>query len=272
MDNFNFNRFVRTCKWCFYEQSAKLLKWTTASLIVTLAVELFFVTIFRKMTPGDMPDMRSTYQMGVMTSCGICSAFVLIAIMFAFSNIFAWLKNKQKRIAFLMLPATNLEQWIAAVVFALIVFPVCISLGYVVGDYARCGIFYAMGEEWLPGTNFLFKVLGIKNSVSGFDVCGFALTVWGASCFILAGTWLRKGQFVIPTVFYIVLMALLGYLAKNYHNEIAEMIVNGISNGYSSVMRYSVATFFFLVALFNYWLSYRLFTRFQIITSKWTNL
>ena len=240
-------------------------------MIVTIAVEMFFVTMFRFANKQDISDI-SPYQMSVKVSSAMCSVFVLIAVLLAYSNVFAWLKNKQKRIAFLMLPSTNFERWTIAIIFALIIFPVCISMGFVVGDYIRDGIYYVMGKEWMSGTGYLLNVLGIKNNASGFDLLGLAVTAWSASCYILAGTWFKKGQFVVPTVFIIALMSFLTYLANHYGNEIARMVVKGVSYGYADAMRYSVTSFIFLAAIFNFWLSYRLFKRFQIITSKWTNL
>ncbi|MBO4821184.1 MAG: hypothetical protein J5548_06925 [Prevotella sp.] len=270
MDNFNFNRFVRTFKWCFYEQRGKLLKWTTVAMIVTFAVEMFFVFMLKNKT-NDMGSMPA-YQAAVEISSTISSLFLMIAVMMANSNIFEWMKTKQKRAAYLTLPATNLERWTSALIFALVVFPVCISMGFVVGDYIRDGIYYVLGKEWMSGTGYLLNVLGIKNNAMEFDLLGLAVTVWSASCYILAGTWFKKGQFVVPTVFIIALMSFLTYLANHYGNEIAEMVVKGVSKGYADTMKYSVISFIFLAAIFNLWLSFRLFKRFQIISTNWTNL
>ena len=266
MNNFNFNRFARTFKWCFYEQRGKLFKWSVVTLMVTLAVELFFVFLMRKANNGAEPP----YEMAVQISCGMNTIYVLIAFMVAFCNVFAWLKNKQKRAAFLTLPASNLERWLSAIIFALILFPLGISLGYFLGDLARSGLYCALGEEWLPGYKYFFELF--NGNSPKIHVLPFSIQLWGASCFILAGTWLRKGQFVITVIFQILLSFLLKYIADTFHNEIAEMLVKNSSEGFSAALEYGVSIVLILVSIFHFWLSYRLFTRFQIITSKWTNL
>jgi len=129
-----------------------------------------------------------------------------------------------------------------------------------------------LGEQWLPRTKSLLHMYGVEDGASGFDVKKMVMGLWGSSCFIGMGTWLRKGQFVITASLQVLLMAILMYVVKTYHNEIAEMIVNDAAVGSSSALRYGVSIFFFLVAIFNFWLSFRLFKRFQIISSNWFNL
>ena len=261
MNNFNFNRFARTFKWYFYEQRGKLLKWSVIALIVTLAVELFFVFILKKANAAtDVP----AYQIAVQSSCAMSTLYVIIAILVAFSNVFSWLKNKQKRAAFLTLPATNLERWIIAIIFALILFPVGIALGYFLGDIVRTGLYYVMGEEWLPGYKYYFDLFKIQ---SGFNLSMFSSMLWSASCFILAGTWLRKGQFVFGFVFWALILFLLSRLSMTLRDHNIEFLREN-----STTLKYGVSIFFLLVSIFHFWLSYKLFTRYQIITSKWTNL
>ncbi|MBR6181142.1 MAG: hypothetical protein IKQ77_08025 [Prevotella sp.] len=270
MDNFNFNRFVRTMTWCFYEQRGKLLKWSAIAMIVTFAVEMFFVFMLR----NQADDMASApaYQAAVDVSSIMSLLFIMIAVMVANSNIFDWMKSKQKRAAYLTLPATNLERWTSAFIFALVIFPVSIFLAYILGDLLRNGLLYLLGEQWLPRTKSLLHMYGVEDGASGFDVKKMVMGLWGSSCFIVMGTWFRKGQFVITASLQVLLMAILMYVVKTYHNEIAEMIVNDAAVGSSSALRYGVSIFFFLVAIFNFWLSFRLFKRFQIISSNWFNL
>ena len=99
-----------------------------------------------------------------------------------------------------------------------------------------------------------------------------AIFLWSISLYVLAGTWFRKGQFVIATFFQIVISALLGYLTKVFKNEILDILVNGISAGQEDLLAYGIIAVIFALALFHFWLSYHLFTRFQLITSKWNNV
>ena len=256
--------------WCFYEQRGKLLKWSAIAMIVTFAVEMFFVFMLR----NQADDMASApaYQAAVDVSSTMSLLFIMIAVMVANSNIFDWMKSKQKRAAYLTLPATNLERWTSAFIFALVIFPVSIFLAYILGDLLRNGLLYLLGEQWLPRTKSLLHMYGVEDGASGCDVKKMVMGLWGSSCFIVMGTWLRKGQFVITASLQVLLMAILMYVVKTYHNEIAEMIVNDAAAGSSSALRYGVSIFFFLVAIFNFWLSFRLFKRFQIISSNWFNL
>lgn len=275
MERFNIKRFWHTLRWFFYENRGNILKWTLGIMLATTLLQLLLIGISPKKSTSieGFPEGSSPYQLTVMVVNSLCMVIVVIASAVVNSNIFGMLKNKQKRIAFLTLPATNLERWTVAFLFAVIIIPACILAAYVLGDLLRNIVFYIQGQEWVTGFNFFFSKIRPQFNMSFIAIMlQCAIFLWSISLYVLAGTWFRKGQFVIATFFQIVISALLGYLTKVFKNEILEILVNGISAGQEDLMAYGIIAVIFGLALFHFWLSYHLFTRFQLITSKWNNV
>lgn len=273
MGKFNIKRFWLTFKWFFYENRGHIVKWTLGIMLATTLLQMCLVGIITHTTTEieGIPQNSSPYQMAVMMVNSICTVIVVLGVLFVNSNVFGMLKQKQKRIAFLTLPATNLERWTVAILFAVIIIPACIVAGYALGDLLRNIVYYIQGHEWVWGFNTFFSKVGPQLGFTT-EMLQDAIALWSISIYVLAGTWFTKGQFVIATGFQIVLTALLGYLANVFKNEIISILVNGIEAGQEDLIAYGVIAAVFALALFNFWLSYRLFTRFQLITSKWTNV
>lgn len=275
MERFNIKRFWLTLRWFFYENRGNILKWTLGIMLATTLLQLILIGITPKKTTSieGFPEGSSPYQLTVMAVNSLCMVIVAIASAVVNANIFGMLKNKQKRIAFLTLPATNLERWTVAFLFAVIIIPACILAAYVLGDLLRNIVFCIQGQEWVTGFNFFFSKIRPQFNMSFIAIMlQCAILLWSISLYVLAGTWFRKGQFVIATFFQIVISALLGYLTKVFKNEILEILVNGISAGQEDLMAYGIIAVIFALALFHFWLSYHFFTRFQLITSKWNNV
>ena len=236
MKNFNIKRFWQTFKWYFYENRGLILKWTASVALVTAILELLFVGLVSMSKPSE-PGF-SPYTLGLFAANSICVVLIMFSVLYINSYIFGWIKQKQKRIAFLTLPATNLERWTTATLYAAVIIPACIIAGYLVGDVVRNIVFYLPSKGW----------------VFGFDA------------FILGGTWFKKAPFIVITAIELALTLSLGYLAKVCDAPWLNLWSN--QDGATGVVHLIILVAF---SIFNLWLSYRIFKRFQIITSNWTN-
>ena len=275
MGKFNIKRFWLTLKWFFFENRGQIIKWMLGIMLATTLLQMGLVGINTHTTTRveGMPQDLTPYQMAVTVVNTICTFIVVLAVLFVNSNVFGMLKTKQKRIAFLTLPATNLERWTVAILFAVVLVPAFIVVGYFLGDVLRNIVYAIQGHEWVWGFNIFFSKTSPQGE-NGFvaKLLQYAIILWSISLYVLAGTWFRKGQFIIATFFQILITALLDYLANTFKNEILEILVNGISAGQENLMAYGIIAVITALVLFHFWLSYRIFTRYQIITSKWSNI
>lgn len=275
MGKFNIKRFWLTLKWFFYENRSMIVKWTLGIMFATtlLQMGLIGISTFSTTSVEGMPQDSTPYKMAVVVVNSLCTFIVIIGMLFINSNVFGMLKNKQKRIAFLTLPATNLERWTVAILFAVIIIPACILGGYFLGDVLRNIVYTIQGHEWVWGTSIIFsKIVPLEGFSLPAKLLQYAFALWSVSLYVLAGTWFRKGHFIIATFFQIAITTLIGYLANTFKYEILEILANGIEAGQENLIGYGIIAVIFALGLFHFWLSYRLFTRFQLITSKWTNV
>ena len=275
MGKFNIKRFWLTFKWFFYENRGLIVKWSLGIMLGVTLLQMGLTGISSHSTTNVSGNLggATPYQWAVQMANSLCMAVVVIAIVVVNSNVFGMLKQKQKRIAFLTLPATNLERWTVAILFAVIIIPACIVAAYALGDLLRNIVFYIQGREWLYGFRFFFMQSSLGRGVSiATKVFEFAVMAWVVSIYVLAGTWFTKAQFVIATFFHLALSTLVGYLSTIFKSEILSILAYGIKAGQDGHLGYSIIAFIFALAIFNFWLSYRIFTRFQLITSKWTNV
>ena len=88
--------------------------------------------------------------------------------------------------------------------------------------------------------------------------------IWLGSTYILGATLLRKAPFVIVSAVHLILIFLFAYIITKFFRHSGHISIN--------IPDYAKTVGFLLLTVFNYCVGYRLFKRFQLITSKWTNL
>ena len=186
-----------------------------------------------------------------------------------------------------MLPATNLEKYLAVVLFVTVVGAVTLFLGFALGDTLRMvvrSVFY--NDEWfslipavwhnltpsLYPANFHYDTVEPMSYlvIHFLGVVGFF--VWVHSLYMFGGTLLRKYAFVFTSLFGIALIMLLTWLFREM--SISTSCVELIDNHYVRVVGmgdYIICVFEYVLIVFNYWASFRIFKGFQLITNKWMN-
>ena len=272
MDNFNIKRFGHTFRWYFCENRGRLLAWTAGLTLGIFVVQ----SLFLGMTIAHIEGLQLTSEIiaGVcVPMSGICALFTL---WFVFSQIFSTLKTKQKRIAYLTLPATNLERYLAAFLMAVVVWPICVMLAVALGDTLRMVFFGLLGKGWVSGVVTYFSSEG--NHLTGWEkvlnyVSDFSLSAWVCSAFILGGTWFRKRQFLFTGIIMIVLTTAFVWLCAKLHINYEIWAFDSVTKEvHMTWLVYPSIIGFLVLSLLNFWGSYQIFKRFQIITSKWVNI
>ena len=275
MKDFDIKRFCKTFRWVFSVNFRELAIWSLG-----LGVGLFVMnTIMLTLRSGDNHDGLGYVTFNVIS--------VIVSYLVCLGSIFVPYTKKGKREALLMLPATNLEKYLAIVLFVTVVGALTIFLGFVLGDTLRMvvrSVFY--GDRWMTMIPAVWDILtpSIYPANGHYDVVepmSYLLIhfisvvgsfVWVHSLYMLGGTLLRKYAFVFTNLFGIALIMLLTWLFREM--SISTSCVELIDNHYVRVVGmgdYIICVLEYVLIVFNYWASFRIFKDFQLITNKWMN-
>jgi hypothetical protein len=213
---------------------------------------------------------------------GFFVVYIIIGVVVGICNLFVELDKKPRRQAFLMLPATNLEKFLAATVFATVSGFVMMHLSFIVGDTLRVvfrALFY--GDSW---NSFVFpEVVKMMtfDGISSYHSLGYRLMslaflvsglVWLHSFYTLGGTLFRKYAFVISSIVLVAGITAFVWFKRHHGGSMfytyytADVMEEGVG-----AMTYVLTAFFAVFSVVNYWLSFRIFKGFELITNKWLN-
>jgi hypothetical protein len=204
--------------------------------------------------------------------CEAVGAFSLIAMFIFFlvaaSILYRSEQKKQQRIAWLMLPATNLEKflsrWIYMVVFSL----VGGMLTFFIADAIHIAYLWISRNPVMTATPFFFNTFPHQGKydplLNIINVYGMMITIH--AFFLLGSVLFRKYHFIISGALVVLAFAVIASL----YNASGLYVYNG-------VMARTVTDIVFIVfevcaiVLFT-WLTYRLFCRWQVVTHIFVNL
>ena len=295
MKRFNINRFGKTLRWVVSVNFRKLLLWFAGSVLAVFLGEI----IFKVMNPYGSPlnMLRDISQFLTMI-------LILVSLIMA-SSIVSSINEKRKREAFLMLPASNLEKFLSLLVYSTVICIAVAFLAIVLGDALRMFSYWAAGYQGMPyeGESYYYSVKSdeygevfwwssvipmlIKNITPNialsaplpvdFVVVQWAFIIgmilWVHSTYILGGTLLRKYSFVGTSVFVILLDTLIirliiasGMTMFHTQWDNGELIEYEIG-----VVSWIIAFVSPILSALNYWASFQIFKRFELITNKWMN-
>ena len=305
MNSFNINRFGQTFRWVLATNFRNFLAWTLGAALGVFLMEMILVAF------SVHPDGGNYVPLLYSTISQICLIALIIFVLVALSTGFADYQKKTKREAFLMLPSTNLEKFLAVVIYVTVVWTLAGFLAFAVGDTLRMAARALLyGNEWyslVPKVLDMFGDIkpsfftgGLVIQTTLYKVCYIvifiAILFWIHSTYILGGTLLRKYAFVVSSLVIILAFVLTLWVASKINLEFfyIDTLVDGqsvlqedgvtseiieIENNNENVQvlhKVGVLGYFLTVALpllsiFNYWASFHIFKGFQLITNKWTN-
>ena len=280
MDNFNIKRFGLTFRWMLVTNLQTFLAFTAGCAAAVFLLEMLLIA-FNCHSDGSnyIPLLHSTITQFFVI-------FLIIYVFVAISTLFSYYLKKPQREAFLMLPSTNLEKFLAAVIYVTVVWTLAGFLAFAVGDTLRMVVrALVYGNEWVSaipnvargfvpnivlhnGSHVYSLSYKVMNMIVG---CSFIL--WFHSLYTLGGTLLRKYAFVVTSVVMIIFMMALSWVINHFGASMFTSQWDGNANVSEEVgvMAYVLAVLLPLLSIFNYWASFHIFKGFQLITNKWTN-
>ena len=227
----------------------------------------------------------------------VLGAFVLIIGIFGIvyaANIMENMITKEKRIAFLMLPATMIEKFVARFLIVTVGLAVAVFVAASLAEITRYlllplfnvpetfhqSVLYNLlsmasvdGEQIYRGSGYAMN-MPYQNWLG--ELCGWAFLVWSHSLYILGGSyWYKKPFFkTLGTLMLISILCsglsvhIISWVGNDGMRSFAEWLeANSQWMTLNKLLSLGVA-FFSAFTMFNWWLSYRLFTRSQVIKPK----
>lgn len=289
------------------KRCSQVLRWlvsvnrlTLLGLFSGVAVGMFLIELGIYFTKMDLaPDDYIRHVAAFATFCLVLSAVLCVSLAF---TKFTQLGTRQQRATFLMLPAANSEKFLAVILYVTVV---CMSVGiagFVVADVLRMGLMAAwnqlhplVGVSYIPGgaetcwwssaipevvRNLSPRWVNASDNYSYtlayrvmYLVVMYSLALFVHAHYTLGATLLRRYSFVISSI-VIILWAMLTF-KMSIHFELSMFRPVWVDNHYLS-QEVGGAAFIFdamlLIAAFNcYWISFRIFKHFELMTNKWTN-
>ena len=175
-----------------------------------------------------------------------------------------------------MLPATDLEKFVARALYATIVWWLMAFVAFCLADLFRMLVSLVAGVS-IKGSAvpLFFSMISANTDVNinsafatAIFVMAHAWAFWVHSLYILGGTLFRRRQFVQTTLAHCVIglvftPILINFVDTSYTVALRETIIS---------MVWVAAVVFIVWGLVDWWLSYRIFRRMQVINNKWLNI
>ena len=290
MNSFNFNRFGQTLRWVLATNFRKLLAWTIGAALVVFMGEMFIVGL------NGMNGHPKPVEM-LWDFADIGSALMTLVVVIMVCSVVSSINDKRKRETFLMLPSSNLEKYLALVLYTTVICVLCMFLAYVVGDALRMA--WLWGEHLMWGQETVGQVAmynGIEKTYYNWSsslpwllskliprlitvwssgiywtwehewstlIYNVVVAVWAHSIYTLGGTLLRKYAFVATSVVVLGIVALLNYVLTYFGMPI---FMSGLTT-----LGVVLCILLLILSVINYRASFYIFKGFQLITNKWTN-
>lgn len=275
MKNFDMNRFGRTLKW-----SALMTKKEALTNLASMTFAFAVLAVVQVMSSRNVPDIVVENNLHNFTSFAL---FVFLIICFIGGCwIFSNMKTKEQRITFKMLPATDLEKFVVRALYATVVWWLMAFVAFCLADLFRMLVSLVAGVS-ITGSAvpLFFSIISANtdvdiNTLNNGDVA-FAAAIyvmanawafWAHSLYILGGTLFRRRQFVLTTLAHSVIGLVF-----------TPMLIQFVDSSGSMALRdsliaiiWTAAVVFAVWGLVDWWLSYKIFRRMQVINNKWLNI
>lgn len=192
------------------------------------------------------------------------------------SCIFNNLRTKTYRENFLMLPASNKEKYMARLL--LMVFLSLIELCIIL--FATDAIQLAFSYIINPGFHVSISWPVLKSIFGSTlftrweeqDAIFYSFFIFAHSFCTLGGTFYRKMAPLFTFLTGLVLFMVFGYAIQWMAHAGLLDFLKPYNDGHNYIFTTMLCILFLALSAFNYWASYKLFTRMQVISNKWINI
>lgn len=273
-NNFQFSRLLMVMRWDMF---TNLKSYLNMMLGMTFALLPFFIMQLYQLNKQYQlfPDTIDLSYLGMSQYVLMISS---IAMYMMATQIFMVMKTTGQREQFLMLPASNLEKYISRFLFSTLGAAVAMITAIVVSDLVQLIFSFVllpghhqsvclsiMALLWKIWTTFIESIDSAGALLLSLSIVTCGVLVH--SFFILCGTLFRKHTIVVSGILFIAMTYLVIYVIESVSDTITTYLMHGDNSWLFSLLIAEL-----LLGGFQYWLSYKVFTRMQVICNKWINL
>lgn len=266
MKNFNMNRFWQVLKWNLLTEKKSISIAAIAFLVGFLCIQLFSCfTLF---------DLSHGLGSGsTLAGMATCVAILLFLIPYYATGILGNARTKQQRTTVLTLPASNLEKFLARIIYCCILMPLLLNVTFVAATSLRTLIELVFGHK---GIIFGLQELSYNFTRSYETFSSFVGNIWMISLFVLGGLFYRHRPFIWTTVTLVAVGLLLTTIAFYVGLMMGEDAIRRFAMNFRGMTFETFDLIFSLIlaafSALNFWLSYRLFCKLQVVQHKWFNV
>lgn len=266
MKNFNMNRFWQVLKWNLLTEKKSISIAAIAYLVGFLCIQLFSCFTLFDLSQGLGAGATFT---GMVT----CVSILLFLIPYYATGILGNARTKQQRTTALTLPASNLEKFLARIIYCCIFMPLLLYVAFVAATCLRTLIELLFGHE---GIIFGFQSISYHFAPNYDSFTSFVGSIWMLSLFVLGGVFYRHRPFIWTSVTLVAVGLLLTTIGFYIGMMIGEDAIRRFAMNFKGMSFETFDLIFSLIltafTVLNFWLSYRLFCKLQVVQHKWFNV
>lgn len=280
--NFNFTRFANLLKLDIAEN------WKN-SLFSLLGI---YAAILIPMLGWLWNPSAYSFHQFCNNMLGVILLVTSFFFMFYASRIMICMNSKEKRISYLLLPATMFEKFLSRFVIVTVFFLIQVFVALLAVELSRYllqplfRLPAEFGQSMLAEMAEMMTFAGrasvnidnecIYYNAALMQLLGFIFLLWNHSLFILGGSRWYKHPFM-KTLGVIIAVNLIGgvIFARLVETGVMERFFRWMNENFEETpetingLITAGILFFGSLTIFNWWLSYWLFTRSQVIRRKW---
>lgn len=256
MKLFDFNRFRQTLCWSLTMDQGWFLR-TTLSWMVMLTLLFLLFTCFTFVVKA---DGSTGYTICMVMALSIAAAILLLSPSFMFVSM----KSRHADQPLLTLPASNLEKYLARYSYCLLVLP-CLVVAFLMADLLQFVVNTLVGNDTtMLVTSRIVELLGkLWGNVPEREThTSLLVAFWVHSFYALGATFFRahKYNWVLTSIVLVLGLILMDMVQ-------VESVIHVWWYYYRSCCNWLLLS----LTVFNFWLSYRLFCRTQVV-GKFINI
>ena len=283
MNTFNYNRFSQALKCQFMVTRKWWMVLFGIYTFILLMANLFFTrlqTNYNNIVENWPMEIYSYYNRHVEQTVAFGIFFFCVAMLYGISSMFSQMKDTRKRSAYLLWPVSNLEKYVVSFLLSFGLMLVLTVSAYVLADTLRVFI------DWVTGRVVIWGIPKLSDPFTAPDGpfeywqmvwMLFAWVFYTHSLYTLGGTLFRRQQFLLTSGTIIVTVILLTIILNQIdwdsaHFEFITGTWDEKTSTYTHIFHpsfYIINSVVSLFMVFNYWASYKVFTRMQVINNKW---
>lgn len=262
--SFSISSCWQTFQWMMFSNRRSLTSCFIGAAVAVFIGELLLLLMFGDISIGDMTYTRN-YSGDSMWNFIVLSLGVWMLV--GASRMFRFMKQRQSAVAYLMLPASNAEKFVALAFYSSVLWGVVGGVGMLAGDFLRWAanpIFGCHAQTAVTGIYHSATSLARLCSSMPADIADFvevlacivSFCLWTYSFYMLGSALLRRHPLLLTSLALIAINILGIGLSHRYVPDLSLAIMAGA---------------FWVLIVANVAAAYWLFCRMQVINRKWFN-